>query len=102
MCALLTVERPAHEEALTGWRHKQPSGCSAVCSTQLDSTRLLLQLLLLRVLLENRPMSHVMDVQITWDDLKAAEHAVGEFGGDNRAGVQVSNVMAILCKSSTG
>jgi stage III sporulation protein SpoIIIAA len=27
-------------------------------------------------------------VQITWEDLKAAEEAVGEFGGDNRAGVQ--------------
>ena len=27
-------------------------------------------------------------VQITWDDLKAAESAVGDFGSDNRAGVQ--------------
>lgn len=27
-------------------------------------------------------------MQITWEDLKAAEEAVGEFGGDNRAGVQ--------------
>lgn len=26
--------------------------------------------------------------QITWDDLKAAEDAVGDFGSDNRAGVQ--------------
>ncbi len=26
--------------------------------------------------------------QITWDDLKAAEKAVGDFGSDNRAGVQ--------------
>lgn len=26
--------------------------------------------------------------QITWEDLKAAEAAVGDFGGDNRAGVQ--------------
>ena len=34
--------------------------------------------------------------QITWDDLKAAEHAVGEFGGDNRAGVQVSAEFATL------
>ena len=42
-------------------------------------------------------------MQITWDDLKAAEHAVGEFGGDNRAGVQVSNANErILCKSSFG
>ena len=29
--------------------------------------------------------------QITWDDLQAAERAVGEFGGDNRAGVQVNS-----------
>ena len=27
-------------------------------------------------------------LQITWEDLKAAEMAVGEFGGDNRAGVE--------------
>ena len=27
-------------------------------------------------------------VQITWEDLKAAEEAVGDFGSDNRAGVQ--------------
>ena len=27
-------------------------------------------------------------MQITWEDLAAAEAAVGEFGGDNRAGVQ--------------
>lgn len=27
-------------------------------------------------------------LQITWDDLKAAERAVGDFGSDNRAGVQ--------------
>ena len=27
-------------------------------------------------------------VQITWEDLKAAEQAVGDFGSDNRAGVQ--------------
>jgi stage III sporulation protein SpoIIIAA len=27
-------------------------------------------------------------VQITWEDLKAAEAAVGDFGSDNRAGVQ--------------
>ena len=27
-------------------------------------------------------------MQITWDDLKAAESAVGDFGSDNRAGVQ--------------
>lgn len=27
-------------------------------------------------------------LQITWEDLKAAEAAVGDFGGDNRAGVQ--------------
>ena len=27
-------------------------------------------------------------LQITWDDLKAAEDAVGDFGSDNRAGVQ--------------
>lgn len=27
-------------------------------------------------------------VQITWEDLAAAEQAVGTFGGDNRAGVQ--------------
>ena len=27
-------------------------------------------------------------LQITWEDLTAAETAVGEFGGDNRAGVQ--------------
>jgi stage III sporulation protein SpoIIIAA len=26
--------------------------------------------------------------QITWEDLAAAEAAVGDFGGDNRAGVQ--------------
>lgn len=26
--------------------------------------------------------------QITWEDLAAAEQAVGTFGGDNRAGVQ--------------
>lgn len=26
--------------------------------------------------------------QITWEDLQAAEKAVGAFGGDNRAGVQ--------------
>ena len=30
----------------------------------------------------------VSGVQITWDDLKAAESAVGDFGSDNRAGVQ--------------
>lgn len=29
-----------------------------------------------------------MFVQITWEDLAAAEQAVGTFGGDNRAGVQ--------------
>lgn len=29
-----------------------------------------------------------MCVQITWEDLAAAEQAVGTFGGDNRAGVQ--------------
>ncbi|KAK9810495.1 hypothetical protein WJX72_011751 [[Myrmecia] bisecta] len=28
------------------------------------------------------------DAEITWEDLQAAENAVGEFGGDNRAGVQ--------------
>ena len=27
-------------------------------------------------------------LQITWEDLAAAEQAVGTFGGDNRAGVQ--------------
>ena len=27
-------------------------------------------------------------MQITWDDLRAAENAVGDFGSDNRAGVQ--------------
>ena len=27
-------------------------------------------------------------MQITWEDLAAAEQAVGTFGGDNRAGVQ--------------
>ncbi len=27
-------------------------------------------------------------LQITWEDLKAAEQAVGDFGSDNRAGVQ--------------
>ena len=27
-------------------------------------------------------------MQITWEDLKAAEQAVGDFGSDNRAGVQ--------------
>lgn len=26
--------------------------------------------------------------QVTWEDLAAAEQAVGTFGGDNRAGVQ--------------
>lgn len=36
---------------------------------------------------DQRPASCV---QITWEDLKAAEEAVGEFGGDNRAGVQVN------------
>ena len=30
----------------------------------------------------------VLSVQITWEDLAAAEQAVGTFGGDNRAGVQ--------------
>jgi len=45
---------------------------------------------------------YVMDVQITWDDLKAAEHAVGEFGGDNRAGVQVNILEGNLHKSSAG
>lgn len=30
----------------------------------------------------------LMFVQITWEDLAAAEQAVGTFGGDNRAGVQ--------------
>ncbi len=28
------------------------------------------------------------ELQITWDDLKAAEDAVGDFGSDNRAGIQ--------------
>ena len=27
-------------------------------------------------------------LQITWEDLKAAEQPVGDFGSDNRAGVQ--------------
>lgn len=27
-------------------------------------------------------------MQVTWEDLAAAEQAVGTFGGDNRAGVQ--------------
>lgn len=31
---------------------------------------------------------YLRDEEITWDDLKAAAMAVGEFGGDNRAGVQ--------------
>ena len=33
-------------------------------------------------------MLTIRELQITWDDLKAAETAVGEFGGDNRAGIQ--------------
>ena len=32
--------------------------------------------------------SSLCAVQITWEDLKAAEQAVGDFGSDNRAGVQ--------------
>ncbi|BDA41586.1 Uncharacterized protein ycf45 [Coccomyxa sp. Obi] len=31
---------------------------------------------------------YLRDAEITWDDLKAAEDAVGDFGSDNRAGVQ--------------
>ncbi|KAK9868069.1 hypothetical protein WJX84_002053 [Apatococcus fuscideae] len=31
---------------------------------------------------------YLRDNEITWEDLAAAEAAVGEFGGDNRAGVQ--------------
>ncbi len=50
----------------------------------------------------DRLTSYGMDVQITWDDLKAAEHAVGEFGGDNRAGVQVNIFVGKLRKSSAG
>ena len=34
------------------------------------------------------PTLDIRELQITWDDLKAAETAVGEFGGDNRAGIQ--------------
>ena len=32
--------------------------------------------------------SKILLLQITWEDLKAAEQAVGDFGSDNRAGVQ--------------
>jgi len=39
-----------------------------------------------------REPSYEVLLQITWKDLKAAEQAVGEFGGDNRAGVQVQSI----------
>jgi stage III sporulation protein SpoIIIAA len=38
------------------------------------------------VLVTDHPLRACL--QITWEDLKAAEAAVGDFGGDNRAGVQ--------------
>ncbi len=39
----------------------------------------------------SRRLNPTICTQITWDDLQAAERAVGEFGGDNRAGVQVNS-----------
>lgn len=36
----------------------------------------------------NAPRLCSCAVQVTWEDLAAAEQAVGTFGGDNRAGVQ--------------
>jgi hypothetical protein len=36
-------------------------------------------------------------VQISWEDLKDAEAAVGEFGGDNRAGDQPALQTMLPC-----
>eukprot|EP00884_Botryococcus_braunii_P004477 jgi/Botrbrau1/1402/Bobra.0063s0101.1 len=38
--------------------------------------------------LGGRGGEYLREAEITWEDLKAAETAVGDFGGDNRAGVQ--------------
>ena len=67
------------------WRGRIPAGSRGVSP---DANVLLISSVYVPNQTSGVPAITLCLVQITWEDLKAAEAAVGDFGSDNRAGVQ--------------
>ena len=72
-------------KVLGRWRWRIPAGSRGLSP---DANVLLISSVYVLNQMTGVPALTLCIVQITWEDLKAAEAAVGDFGSDNRAGVQ--------------